>query len=812
MSADVTAQKSVGADRLLEPAGGPPIRTRTPVALAVLVGLLVLGALLAALSRLVGLHPVAVGVGSACGIALSAGLARAASGAATTGLGPADRVTVGRAVLACGVAALTVELVAGRPVTSAILVLAVPALALDAVDGWVARRTETATPLGARLDGEADAFLILVLSVAVGSLVGWWVVAAGLARYLFATAGFLLPWMRRPLPYRYWRKVVTAALGVVLVVALTDLVPPTVLVPVVVLALVLLAESFGRDVWWLWLRRHQERDSTAETPGQALSLRPIVATGLAVLAVLVGWFALLTPTRPDRITPLAFTRIPLEALVAVGLVLALASRSQRSARVLAAFGGALLGVMTVLKALDIGAFAVLDRPFTVITDHALLGSGLDFVRDSAGPWVAGGALAAALVLLVAVLIGVPVAAVRLAGVLTRRSRAGLGAVLTLSLAWVAHAAAGARWEPGGPVASLDAARFAVDKATATVDAVRDQRRFEQAVADDAFRRPARGELAALRGKDVVVVFVESYGRAALDGPDMAPVRSLLDAGTEELGAVGYQARSGFLTSPTFGGSSWLAHASLMSGLWVDDQQRYDRVLSSSRSTITSVFARNGWRTVAVLPSNRQAWPEGQRFYDVDTVYDRTNLGYAGPSFGFSGMPDQFALASFTRQELAVPTRPPVMAHVALTSSHGPWAPLPTTVDPADLGDGSVFESIRADATSAADLWSDRDEVPDAYRTALRYSLHTVIDFIRGHETEGMVVLLVGDHQPGTIVSGFGGNRDVPVTVIADDPAVLERVDAWGWEAGLRPSDDAPVWPMGEFRDRFLTAFSGPAGP
>ena len=54
---------------------------------------------------------------------------------------------------------------------------------------------------------------------------------------------------------------------------------------------------------------------------------------------------------------------------------------------------------------------------------------------------------------------------------------------------------------------------------------------------------------------------------------MAPVRSLLDSGTGELGAAGYRARSGFLTSPTFGGSSWLAHASLMSGLWVDDQQR-----------------------------------------------------------------------------------------------------------------------------------------------------------------------------------------------------------------------------------------------
>ncbi|MGA8045165.1 MAG: CDP-alcohol phosphatidyltransferase, partial [Dermatophilaceae bacterium] len=489
------------------------------------------------------------------------------------------------------------------------------------------------------------------------------------------------------------------------------------------------------------------------------------------------------------------------------LVLALSTRSWRAARLVAAAAGALLGVVTVLKVLDIGTFAVLDRPFTVVTDHALLGSGLDFVRESAGPWAARGAATAAVVLTVASLLGVPIAVVRLARLLSRRPRSGARVVLALSVAWVVLAATGVRWDPGGSVASADAGRYAVDKVTATVDAVRDQRRFEQAVVADAFGEPANGELSALRGKDVVVVFVESYGRAALDGPDMASVRALLDAGTDDLGAAGYRAKSGFLTSPTFGGSSWLAHASLMSGLWVDDQQRYERVLSSSRSTLTSVFARSGWRTVAVLPSNREAWPEGQRFYDVDTVYDRTNLGYAGPSFGFSGMPDQFALTSFTRRELTEQTRPRVMAHVALTSSHGPWAPLPTAVDPDDLGDGSVFESIRAQATTAADLWRDRDQVPDAYRTALHYSLSTVIHFVRDYEGDGLVVILVGDHQPGTIVSGFGGNRDVPVSVIADDPTVLERIDGWDWDTGLRPSDEAPVWSMADFRDRFLSAFS-----
>ena len=166
--------------------------------------------------------------------------------------------------MACAVAALTVELLLGHPVTPAVLALTVPALALDAVDGRVARRTGTVTAFGGRFDGEVDAFLILVLSVAAAPTVGWWVLAAGLVRYAFAVAGWCLPWMRAPLEFRYWRKVVTAVVGIALTVAVADVLPHALTTALVVVALGLLAESFGRDVGWLW--RHRER---ARAAGQA---------------------------------------------------------------------------------------------------------------------------------------------------------------------------------------------------------------------------------------------------------------------------------------------------------------------------------------------------------------------------------------------------------------------------------------------------------------------------------------------------------------------------------------------------------------
>ena len=136
--------------------------------------------------------------------------------------------------------------------------LIVPALALDAVDGWVARGTGTTTELGARFDMEVDAFLLLVLSAFVAPILGLWVLAIGLMRYVFVAAGWMLPWLRLQLPPRYWRKVVTAVQGIALTLAASGLAPDVAGV-VVGVALVLLVESFGRDVLWLALRSRARR-------------------------------------------------------------------------------------------------------------------------------------------------------------------------------------------------------------------------------------------------------------------------------------------------------------------------------------------------------------------------------------------------------------------------------------------------------------------------------------------------------------------------------------------------------------------------
>jgi phosphatidylglycerophosphate synthase len=221
------------------------------------MGLFVQIALLAVLAGTVGLGGVGWAVGVGYGVLMCALLCRGLARSGARHLGPADRVTLSRALLVGGAAALVLDATAsGRvPVRWVLVGLVAVALSLDWVDGQVARRTGTVSALGARFDMEVDAFLLLVLSGFVADSVGWWVWLIGGMRYGFVIAMWVLPWMRRTLPPRYWRKVVAATQGVVLVVAAAGVLPRWWSVLGLVGALILLLESFGRDVFWLWVRR-----------------------------------------------------------------------------------------------------------------------------------------------------------------------------------------------------------------------------------------------------------------------------------------------------------------------------------------------------------------------------------------------------------------------------------------------------------------------------------------------------------------------------------------------------------------------------
>jgi phosphatidylglycerophosphate synthase len=679
--------------------------------------------------------------------------------------GPASWVTLARAVLTAGVAAL-----AFTDDTPLLVALASVALALDLVDGWVARRTRTESAFGARFDGEVDAFLILVLSAYVAPMYGAWVLAIGAARYLFLLGEWLLPWMRAPLPPRRWRRVVTAVQGVVLTVAAAGVLPRAATQALLAVALVLLAASMGQCVWWLWRRRG-----------------PAPAPAIAVLALLLVWVALVAPNHPGRLNVAEFVRLPLELLVVVAVAALLPATPRR---VLAVVAGAVLSVLVVVKVLDIGFFTAFDRPFKPVDDSSYVGIGIETLRDAIGG-TADLVVAAAAVLVVA-LLAIPVLALlRVTRVAAGHRGWALRAATALFVVWVALRVAGA------PVASSSAAALAVDEVRAVRSGLADRAELARLIAQDRYRdTPGRRLLTGLRGKDVLLVFVESYGRVAVQDSSFSPrIGALLDRGTEQLRAAGFSSRSAFLTSPTFGGLSWLAHSTLQAGIEVDGQRRYDQLVKADRVTLTRAFKRAGWRAVGVMPANHRAWPEGEAFYGYDQIYDRRNLGYRGPDFGLPPMPDQYTFLALQRRELA--RREPLFAEVDLISSHAPWTRIPRLVAWNEIGDGSIFHRVPVETP---------DSVRAGYAQSIEYSLSAVLSFVQRYGDDDTVLVVLGDHQPATVVTGQGASHDVPISVIARDPKVLDRIAAWNWQDGLSPSPQAPVWPMAAFRDRFLTAF------
>ena len=757
-------------------------------------GLTAQGLLLAGLAGSAGLGVAGWAVGVACAMTMATALARGLARSAGGRLGPASWVTLARATLAVGVAALAADSFTRDTPVALLVTLAAVALALDLVDGRVARRTGTASALGARFDGEVDAFLILALSVYVAPVYGAWVLAIGAARYLFLAGECVVPWMRAPLPPRRWRKLVAAAQGIALTVAAAEVLPRGLTQALLVAALAALAVSVGECTWWLWRRRDTAR---AQVPQG-------IAVALTVLALLLVWAALVAPNQPSRLDVGAFARLPLELLVVVALAVLLPATPRR---VLAVVVGAVLGVLVLVKVLDMGFFTAFNRPFDPVSDSSYVGIGIETLRDAIGTSSANLAVAVIGVLVVGLLALPILALLRLTRVAAGHRGWALRAAAALGVVWVALRVVGA------PVASTSAAALAVDEVQAIRSGLKANEMLAREIPRDRFRTtPGDRLLTGLRGKDVLIVFVESYGRVAIQGSSFSPrIDAVLDQGAAQLRAEGFSSRSAFLTSPTFGGLSWLAHSTLQSGVRVDGQRLYDQLVQNSRLTLTAAFKRAGWRSVAAMPANKRAWPEGSTFYHYDKVYDRRNLGYRGPSFGLPPMPDQYALLALRRRELAERHRSPLFAEVDLISSHAPWTRIPRLIAWDDVGDGSVFHRVPARESTKAALFSDPDEARAAYGHSIEYTLSAIFSFVQRYGDDDLVLVVLGDHQPATIVSGQGAGHDVPISLIAHDPEVMDQIAGWGWQDGMSPGPRAPVWPMAAFRDRFLTAFGSAPG-
>jgi len=303
--------------------------------------------------------------------------------------------------------------------------------------------------------------------------------------------------------------------------------------------------------------------------------------------------------------------------------------------------------------------------------------------------------------------------------------------------------------------------------------------------------PMRSDLGRVKGADVFLVFLESYGAVSWDRPALADAlaasRTHLDADIRD---TGRRVVSALVESTTFGGKSWLAHISLLSGTEVRDEQTSVRLMSQRRETMVSAFSRHGYRTVAIMPGVRAAWPEGA-FYGFDEIYDVARLDYQGPSFGWWDITDQFAIARMDAFEIAPRARQPVFVFFPTISTHTPFTPAP----PYQPDWSRILTRAPYDDKELAYAWAHEPDwfnLGPSYAQALNYANVTLGGYLRLRADRDFVMVIVGDHQPPAMVSGEGATWDVPVHVITNRAQVLDRLLQRGFREGLQPRGPSAI--------------------
>ncbi|WP_372574989.1 sulfatase-like hydrolase/transferase [Ruegeria jejuensis] len=524
-----------------------------------------------------------------------------------------------------------------------------------------------------------------------------------------------------------------------------------------------------------------------------------VATPAIAAAVI---FAILVlPNHPDAMAWSALNRWPLELPVLLLGMLAIGRRW--GASYIFAF---LLLVAFVIKVADIAMLSAFNRTFNPILDTFLIGAGLSLLRDSIGGVLTVLAVISTAGLLILLFLALE-RSLRIWATyaLTRPLRASAAVLALLGAGWAAadvgHHLEYWRFDKSPP-GSAWTTRLTLKRGIELERTATELARFTAEAQSDTYA-DTTGLLNALDGRDVILIWIESYGRASFENPLYAPTHlETLREAEAEITRSGMAMKSGWLTSPTSGGQSWLAHGALASGLWTSDNGRYNAMLASGHKWLFHFAQDAGYRTSAIMPAITMGWPES-RAMGFDTVIPAADIPYQGARFRWVTMPDQFTLATYPA--LLPPDPRPDFVQIALISSHAPWTPIPDMVPWEKVGDGTIFNEMAARGPEPKALWRDRDAVRDAYRRSVDYALRATFSHVARLGDEAPLVIVVGDHQAAGFVAG-SDDMDVAAHMIGP-PKLLRLIDHWGWTDGLVPAADGPVRRMDSFRNDFLEAFT-----
>lgn len=320
---------------------------------------------------------------------------------------------------------------------------------------------------------------------------------------------------------------------------------------------------------------------------------------------------------------------------------------------------------------------------------------------------------------------------------------------------------------------------------------------------------ARTDLGRAAGNDVLAMFLESYGAVTYDMPEVeglvAPARREFAAAARQSGR---RVLSAFVTSPTFGGGSWLAHSTFMSGMDVRDPDAYALLLTQKRETVPKLFKERGFRSVALMPGMRNAWPEGA-YYGFDAIYDEKALSYVGPEFGWWRIPDQYSLAMLNVLEPRF-GRAPLFTFFPTINTHIPFVPIPPyQPDWVRLRTAEPF-----DAENIARIGREPDwlALGEPYGESLAYTFEYLAGYLREQAPDDAVLVFIGDHQPAASVTGVDARWDVPVHVVTRNADIAGAFAAAGFIDGVELAPQQPaVAKMAELTTLFLRALDSAGG-
>ncbi len=329
-------------------------------------------------------------------------------------------------------------------------------------------------------------------------------------------------------------------------------------------------------------------------------------------------------------------------------------------------------------------------------------------------------------------------------------------------------------------------------------------RLEKTARDRGVNPASPKGLEGLENADVLLFMVESYGHIVFSRPGYRRAMETTMTGFAEILAQHrFSAVSSYLVSPTYGGSSWLAHSTLEFGLRVENDLEETALLHSSLPPLATSFRKSGYRTVSVMPGTRFVYPEGA-YFGYDQAYYARHFDYKGPTFGWAPMPDQFVLDWVRRREFQQRQQPLFVRYV-LISSHASFSIQPPfIVDWESIGDGSTYHDrplIRYPV-----YWPNLKNAGEAYLRSLDYEFALLADYLAKYVRADTLIIIMGDHQPNLQLTGPGEPWSVPVHIISRNPRLLEPFRKRGYTPGLIPDQPLPHAGMETFLQGFLRDF------